>query len=404
MKTKNLPGVIIKTPMLAFFLWFICSFAYSTNITMVPDEIRFDFDNASYTFDALTIRNGTGGTADVPEWYPFEDRNNPVAYIKGQMNRKIEVRFSSNYSGTLHLILKLSIFSGNGIGTICNLFIPNYDTSSGDYRTLDLSGTLPNSVGKQTFTWKWEIYAIPINATGFCAAWTTSNTTHTYYTVLAAPQTPMAQPWVSVLDYACVWASGQTSSNAIAAKVVQGLYNNSGFKYDVIDGGPSRYSGKYTTSFNLTTMLSEIGGNDIIVNCYDMGKSVSIFVNALGCNANYALCEFFGYVNCIKPIGRGWTNNPLYNYGYPYSSDTIVGEDVTTGRSYFQNHAFCLLDSVLYDACLKVDTDSNPDAPTFEESWVTGWTWAYYKSKVIDNYPAPPYGTPDPVSYGFQVY
>ncbi len=283
MKTKNLPGVIAKTPTLAFFLWIICSFAYSTNITMAPDEIRFDYDNASYTYDALTIRNATGGTAYVPEWYPFDGRNNPVAYIKGQMNRKIEVRFSSNYSGTVHLILKLSIFSGNGIGTICNLFIPNYDTSSGDYRSLNLSGTLLNIVSKQTFTWKWEIYAIPINATGYCAAWTTTNTTHTYYTVLAAPQTPMAQPWVSVLDKACVWASGQNTDSNVLTYLSNNLYNNSGLDYD---GYQTHYDyisyPSQKLEFNLTAFLGEWNKAD----CQDMSMFLSILSSSVGASLN----------------------------------------------------------------------------------------------------------------------
>lgn len=404
MENQFFKGTFRKVHGLTVLLWIICSLANATDVTVFPDLIIFDYDSTSNSSDALTVRNATGSVADIPEYYPFDSRNNPVAYIKNQANRKIWVRFGGNYQGTVHLLLKLSVSSGNGIGTICNLFIPNYDISSGNYKELQLAGYLPNWVGKHTFTWKWEIYAIPVNTSGYCAAWDTTYTTHTCYTVLAVPQAPMAQPWTSVLDYACVWASGQTSSSTVAEKVVQGLYNNSGFKYDVVDGGPSRYSGKYSTSFDLRSMLSEIGGNNIIVNCYDMGKSTMIFVNALGCNSNYAVIDYFGFVNCIKPIGRDWANNPLYNYGYPYSPYPIVDEDVSTGRSYFQNHAFCLLGSDVYDACLKADTDSNPDAPPHEESWVTGWTWGYYKSKVIDNNPSPPNGTSDPVTYGFDVY
>ena len=133
-----------------------------------------------------------------------------------------------------------------------------------------------------------------------------------------------------------------------------------------------------------------------------MGKAVNIFANILGCNSNYAFTNPFGYLNCIKAIGRGWANNPFYA---SMGTNPIMGEDdhYYDGRSGFGNHAFCMNGSVIYDACLKIDTDSNPDAPPHNESWATGWDWNVYKSKVIDNNPVSNPGTPY-TGYIFSVY
>lgn len=180
--------------------------------------------------------------------------------------------------------------------------------------------------------------------------------------------------------------------------------------YELIRYGSSRYTGWTTQSFNLGYMISDLNSisSDIIVNCYDMGKAVDIMSRVLGCSTDYALSYPFGYLNCIKPIGRGWANNPFYEAG-SWSSNPIVGEDddMYNGRSFFGNHAFCELNSNIYDACLKVDTDSNPDAPPHSNSnngnWAIGWSWNTYKSKVIDNNPSssPPSET---ANYTYEVY
>jgi len=300
----------------------------------------------------------------------------------------------------MHLIINLTVTSGTGVGTVCNYFVANYTAL--DWITLQLSGNIPGSVGIRNFTWQWLVYAIP-NDAAYCSATSTFNTSHTYYTLLAAPQEPMSEPWSSVLDYACNWASGQTSSSSSSQKIVEGLYNNTDFLYDTYDGSPRYTYNGTTSSFNLTSMLSEIGGTNIVIDCYDMGKALKIFGNALGCGLIYVFSYPFGYLNCIKAIGRGWSNNPFYS-NPSYSSYQIVGEDddYNDGRSSFGNHAFCRISTTYYDACLKVDTDANPDAVPHTESWAYGWDWSTYKSKVVDNNPGTSTGTP--TEYSFSVY
>jgi hypothetical protein len=363
------------------------------DISVWPDAIKFNYEDGNSS-DAITIRKADGTAATGPEWI-CNSVNERFAYIKDQSNLKIQVRFDSNCEN-MNLLINVNVVSGTGIGNISDFSIENYTRLN--WVTLPVNGSIPNTVDINNFIWKWYIYAIPSDV-AYSSAMSTVNSDHTFYTLVDVPQEPMTEPWTSVLDYACNLASGQSTVSGVAQKIVEGLYNQSGFKYDVELGLP-RYTNWTDGSFDLTTMLSEFGSNNIIVNCYDMGKAVNIFANALGCNSDYTLSSPFGYLNCIKPIGRDWANNPFYaSMESPYNVP-IVGED-DAGRSKFANHAFCMIDNDIYDACLTVDIDINPDAAPHTESWATGWIWDDYKSRVIDDNPASnPY---IPVIYTYSV-
>ena len=191
------------------------------NLVVEPDEIFFNYETGN-TNDALSICDDTGTPILSSEWNYSNGEEFKFAYIKGQSTRKIKVSFyASGYTGTMHLLITLSYGSGgaDGIGTVCNYFVPNYKCTgtalcgnSTDHTcTLNLTGSFPQSVGKHNFEWKWEIYAIPVGNPNYCAFKNTIYTTHNYYTLLAAPQAPMTQPWSSVLEKACTWANGQTT-------------------------------------------------------------------------------------------------------------------------------------------------------------------------------------------------
>lgn len=352
------------------------------DVTIWPKEIKFNYDSGSSTYDAITLKSSSTTYIDAPEWEynGGTPTSESFAYVMNQNSRKIQVCFDSNCSNEMLLFITMTVTSGTGIGTVCNYFICNYTKL--DWVTITLDGSTPGSIGTRNFTWQWSIYAIPVGG-ALCAATSTYSTSHTYYTLLAAPQSPMEEPWISVLNYASSWANGQMSASSSIQKIVEGLYNNTSFLYDTYDGSPRYTYNGTTSSFNLTSMLSEIGGINIVVDCYDMGKALKIFANALGCNSSYVFSYPFGYHNCIKAIGKGWANNPFYDHPY-FSSYPIVGEDDDDSdeRSSFGNHAFCRISTIYYDACLKVDTDVNPDAAPHTESWAYGWDWSTYKSKV----------------------
>lgn len=320
-----------------------------TNLQVTPVEIFFNYE-AGNTNDALTISDDGTPIVNISEWDDYNFEKHKFAYIKGQSIRNIKVRFGSNYSGLMHLIIKLSYVAGHtdGIGTICNLFIPNFDIDTDDSQILNLTGDFPASVGVHEFQWRWEIYAIPVNNSNYCAAWKSTYTSHHFYTLLATPQAPMAQPWERVLEKACVWASGQNNMENVASAITSSLYS-SGFVYET-DAGAPRYGG--WTYFNLPLFLSEIGTSNE-VNCLDMGKAVTTLGNAVGC-ALYLTTFTGGFaLNCILPIG---TSSPTNNTFYT----PLIADDCREGG--FSYHAFSQnSNKYTWDACLKYDVDSDPD-------------------------------------------
>ena len=335
MKTPNVPNTCVKDNIL-IFRSFLCLFVIlcistqsifgTTNIWVKPYKIIFNFEPGQDD-EALTIRGDDGDPAPIPEWKYSPSRSNNFAYIKSQTDRKIKVKFDSNCSD-MHLIINLTVTSGTGIGEVCNHVIMNYEDLQ--EVTLTLDGTIPNSVDVRQFTWKWEIYAIT-NESGYCSALSTNYTTHTYYTLLTTPQAPMAEPWSSVLDYACSWASGQSNNLSAVTKITEGAYNN----LDVVYYGWDSHAA--TSNFYFTEML-----DDGWADCRDMSAIVQICSDAIGVSGVQVrrINGSFTYKPII-PIGKSYWEEGTWNFHQ-------VG--------YFSN---------VFDACLKFD-QSSPRIPVNE--------------------------------------
>lgn len=327
-----------KWIVLFIFLNMITCFGKSQDLKIIPVAVLFDCE-AGHTNDAFTLLDGYNDYADIPE-YNLGYRNNPVAYKMNQSIRKIEVSFTdentNEYNGVAHLILKLSKSNGNySIGEVCNLFIPNYDFgNSSESTVVSLTGAFPESVGKHSYQWKWEIYAIPVNSTNRCAAWNTSYTSHTFYTVLDEPKAPMANPWIEVLDLACVWASSQTTAVNTAIKVTEGIYNMDDLDGDIdydFPYGPHHYTdGIQYREFKLADFLNDLNTIDSVkVNCSDVANFFNICSTALGLSSKSQRIintSSIFYTNLIDPIGShgsdiaawhyhhfGWYNNKVFD-------------------------------------------------------------------------------------------
>jgi hypothetical protein len=275
-------------------------------------------------------------------------------------------------------------------------------TFSGGFGEADFPvNSPPATVARTIFTWDWKQKVGPntveLGRTG----------DHRLFTVLSTPQAPQATPWVAALEVAAVVAQGETTAAGATQKVWSQFYNSAGGSYDTVSGA-SKYTGGTTQNFNLTLWLANYASANIgVVNCYDMGKSIVVFANALGAGAEYTYSGPFGYLNLVKPIGKGWANNPFYDNG-AYNPNPVVDGDWSgaQGRSSFGNHAFARLAGQIYDASGgQVDTDGNPDtlpagmprALDGNDSWLSS-----YRTRVVDDIPA---SSPNPpVAYTFSVY
>jgi hypothetical protein len=206
----------------------------------------------------------------------------------------------------------------------------------------------------------------------------------------------MAEPWSSVLDYACDWDSGETSNVSITTEITEYLYG-CGFDYETTQGGstyshPNYYS--YPHHFNVSQLISDLSNPDNIdVNCLDMARAIVTFGNALG--TDLELIRFSGgyTLNHIDPIGSALATNNTF-------STPLIDDDCRTGG--FGYHAFAKDgNNHIWDATLRYDIDSYPDNvinsnPNCGET-SSGQDWelpcnealATYLSRLLDNWSKP---------------
>ena len=262
---------------------------------------------------------------------------------------------------------------------------------------------------------------------------------HIYvYTIFAAPEAPWTTsvgryvPWTEVLDYSCDWAEGESDEEEIIEEIVEHIYEDIGLVYDTKKGDSQYTNGPKTEEFRLTRFLDEMPNVDKFA-CYDGGKALKTFANVLGCELDYVfsnpvLGTCFGYLNCVKPAGKEWTNNPFYDSFDPFptfpdrpnltSPEPIVDGDcsqyqyyigwpyyilMTVTRSSFSNHALCALGNYYYDATMTVDIDGDPDGPPHNEEWIFGLSWSTYEDWVVDNIPSLDCEDREAISYEFSI-
>lgn len=340
---------------ITFGLLLVSLFSYGTEkLDVTVDEIYFNHESG-YANDALTISDD--GTPIIPydgypEWVAGSGEVHKFAYIMGQASRSIKVRFNAgSYTGLMHLIIKVTYLPSHtdGIGTVCNLFVPNFNTDS--LLTLYPTGSFAGAVGVHEFHWHWEIYAIPINNSNYCAALDTTDTSHHFYTLLAAPKAPMTQPWERVLDKACVWAVGQSSESNIISSLTNNLYI-SGVKYA---GGTFHTSG-LNSNLHLTSLLNDLNAapTNTYMDCRDFANFLHVLSNALGLNGGYNVI-YRKESNC----DRTYIVPFKYNYLLP------SGQPPTLGSWTFHQVGWYSLK--VADASTSIDTDIDPTKDPY--SW-----------------------------------
>lgn len=374
-------------------------------------EIRFNHNSTSWTRDGLNIRRNYNTAVALPEWRRGETnpQDSPAAFVGGRIV-DVMVKVRASRSGTYE------IRAAGGPFRISPRVV---SLSRRTARWVRFETTrIPAVVRIADVAWHWRVRKKQFWWWG--SEFSAGTSYHRFYTVLHAPNGPWKQQpyldnrnlWTEALDIAAALAYGRTNMTGAVHDIWDDFYNNAGGVYDVIGGYP-QYTGGTSHNFNLTKWLSNYNSGSIgTVNCYDMGKAVVIFANALGADSVYTYVNPFGYLNCVNPIGRGWTNNPFYE-SPDCNSNPIVGEDdsySSNRRCSFGNHGFTRFRDQIYDGSGgRVDADTNPDncfsaAVTprnldGNDSWLSD-----YKNRVIDDYPTFSSGTGPTTNYSFDVY
>lgn len=365
------------------------------------ESVSLNHNSTSSASDALNIRKNYTQAVVIPEWQKAK-KSYPAAYIK-KKNITVKAVFSAA-TGVKKAQIRAAVGAGS-LGSINQKTVSFSGGKSGPV-IFQVATLTPNEV--KYFYQKWKWYCKNVDGTGSPEVHI-GDSQNKIFIVLAEPKSPwntniQTQPWADALAKSCSWAFGEATPADATEEITQHLFNNVGGKYDSKEGAP-----KYDDygNFKATEFLNHIPSVST-VNCYDMGRSLVTFANVVGCGLSYRFSSPFGYLNCIKAIGGVWTNNPFYKYKGKYmkvNPNPIVKEDWTEndGRSRFGNHAFGSISDHIFDACLKVDTDSNPDAPPHQiESWMTNQPWNTYKKKVVDDKPKTNTGYPATHSFGIK--
>lgn len=349
---------------------------------LVIDAIKFNHDLNSASSDAFNIRRNASAFVAVPEWkngtsHVFSD--SPAAYALqaiGKNTITIQARFlvktpfppkpfppkipSIEIRAVPAPLLPWPKFpSVSPIGGVAPTVVKFNKSGDSGWVTMNLTGKLTGGVRIANITWQWQYRLLPNGA------WTNFGVTkHRIYVVIDIPKTPWTQtpynaanlnlPWTEVLDYACSWAHGTSTTDAAAGLVTEHVYGlgPAVVTYDCPGGGGSHYT--VAGNFNCTAFLDRLhggAGNGIYVNCTDCATFVATFSNILGAD----LWE--------SRMGNSFGLNPMLG----------IGSNVwqpCCGWASFNYHEVawksgCTENDNIFDACLQVNNGPDPANPPY---------------------------------------
>jgi len=375
-----------------------------TGKTVTIDVIVPELNTVTY-FSDHTIHN-----VSEPQYQRDPYRNEPACWTKGATAMaKVTFWYSQNLTFSTPNVVVCAETTGDS-WNIADWGDSSSSTFGTPWPTDQIAciaeGTINNDVQYRDYSAEWK-YKCP-DGTNEWITTTTQNNCR-LYVVLNTPTQPQSEPWKGVLDIACDVAWGCDTETEAMDEIWDNFYNSAGGVYDTNNGAPFYAWQSLNGNFALSDPSGWLATYPSIgtVNCHDMTQAEVIFANALGCGTSCTYVSPFGYLNCIYPIGCGWTNNPFYD-NPAYNSNPVVDGDwsVSDGRSSFGNHGFARLGEGIYDAsagCVDVDLDTDDGPIHFPYRYLDGddsWN-SNYKDMVIDDVPSSTPGTPS--NYGFNV-
>jgi len=319
---------------LILLIWFGVWNANGTSPLLTDFEIIFDWDTDNYSHDALPVYSDDDEIRSNENIFEF-------AYVINTIP-KVKITINTDCSNQFILLIYAKAVDGNGFD-ICFADY-NYTHSTGEFY---FNVPIPGYITKFNFKWEWAVTAIPSCGTPctFSSNSFVKTTEQHLYVILDEPVAPMELPWASVLNYACDWASGQTTEFNVVSKITEGAYNYLGKEYW---GGGSH---AYLPNFNLTSFLSASWAD-----CRDMSAVVQVFTNALGgSNIRVRSIDYYSGDFYYKPICA-------------IGDDCDDPDDWEGG--YWNFHQFGYLNNV-FDACLKLK-QSAPRIPLNEPIQIGG--------------------------------
>ena len=360
--------------------------AWDFPLDIDPISMKFYHGGAN---DALDICKNYSTEITVPEYDTVAGRNEVFAYVKGA-TPTVKVKFQADPPDTPSLTIDAINTVGSANWNLADtiLYINGSGFSIGDANGYVLFSTgdgttVPNSVQDTNVYWSWRVVAVGGTPR---SPYAMGSTNHSFYTLLAAPQAPLAEPWTDVLDYACNWASGETTAQGVVYEITEDAYNNN-FK---------NYNGLVSKTTGGTCYLGSLL-QATEADCRDMSAVVQLFSNALGVERGQSgiqvrLIDTVGsstgfYYKSLDPIGTpswvGGTSSSWWNFhqvGYYNNSDVY---DATT-RLNQSTPRIPLGESI--NGNYKTDLYNN-NVGTYEEGWthVDDHQWSPQSPHSITN-------------------
>ena len=177
-------------------------------------------------------------------------------------------------------------------------------------------------------------------------------------------------PWIAIVDAVAGWVGGATADpDQVSSSIVHHVYDDLGLHYDTVNGASfyTTYASGYGgANFDLSAFLERSNGST--VNCSDCASIVSTYANMVGCDLGYRIILQKFPLFYIKAIGTpAFTDDP-FNTGHPggFNYHAVTANPAT----------------LIFDATLHEDGDSDPGAPPFLDTEIDGLTQSFYLSHL----------------------
>ena len=197
---------------------------YTPGVDLIDGLDRVGFTVSNIRVDSISFNTGGSGAITIyddsvthaniaaPEYSASGLVMNPAAWVMGG-SHQVQVTFKAVAS-----VASAQIWAETGLGGLASSGSPVTVAFSAGTGTAGFSvNSPPTVVGKNEFTWNWNYKS------GLTTKSLGSTGLHCLYTVMAYPIVTVA-PWLTILDYACTWAAGESTGEGICAAIL-----NNGF-------------------------------------------------------------------------------------------------------------------------------------------------------------------------------
>lgn len=339
---------------------------------VVLESIEFNHDQADKRRSALNIRRNCRTAVRLPEWQRGLSSNpgdSPAAYsIASLGTQPITIRVTLGNSSAEEVSLELKADSGGILGPIAPVPVELPPGIVEKTISLHLTSANITEVGVHDVYWTWWM-----RPAGSSDSWQTlGRTGHRIYVLLDIPTAPWdstfnngSNPWTDLLDHSCAILAGTKRPGTAATIITKAINSEYRLKYNIENGTSAPYyegfefelglwidrvlNGKRTETQFRPDCPQQRYWRDWITGCDACARAVTLMATVVGARVECLDQQPFGFINVLKPIGRGPCNNPFYACG----GNPVVppgGE-----REPFDHHSFAGLDGYYYDACLRAD-------------------------------------------------